>query len=112
MTNRTPLNAAVLLLLPVLYLGSYVALVTLSSGSIVVRTGMLHSCDYRWGEPYTSDFFHPLEQIDRRLRPGTWRTTFIRTRRRAARIRPRMLSDQDASLPARRHTGSSPSSAG
>ena len=58
--NRAPLIVAiVLLLLPVLYVMSYLAMV--EHGSAL---------------PYRSEaertFFWPLEQIDRKLRPLTW----------------------------------------
>lgn len=72
MTNRAPLIVAiVLLLLPVLYVGSYFAL--------VVPKGFHPSYDpygtrvhYRRGGSYAAKFFWPLEQIDWTMRPKEW----------------------------------------
>ena len=69
---RAPLILAILvLLLPVLYVGAYVA--------IVKPTGQLRGDpffdaghDYRWGGKTAAAVFWPIEQVDRRLRPGTW----------------------------------------
>jgi len=79
MANRrsaAPIIAAVLLLLPVLYVGSYLALVR-PPGVFAVRvnkgimTGSYFEC-YRCGGEVTGRVFWPLEQIDRRVRPGAW----------------------------------------
>ncbi len=79
MTNRAPLILAivVLLLVPVMYVASYVALVT-PRATLVPVTGSLGEegllvYDYRCGRGYTSLFFWPLEQIDRKVRPGAWK---------------------------------------
>jgi len=59
--SRAPLIAAiVLLLLPILYGGSYLALVVPGA-----------AMPYRGVEPARS-FFWPLEQIDRKVRPAEW----------------------------------------
>jgi hypothetical protein len=77
MTNRAPLIVAiVLLLLPVLYVGSYLAMVVpegivtkrervFGPGPAVMTTGI--DC-YRFGNDYAKRFYWPLEKIDRRLR--------------------------------------------
>jgi hypothetical protein len=93
----SPIIAAVLLLLPVLYVGSYLALVVpggfdatppIPRGTVAVpttatelrrarfqtRSGVqqivIHR--YRLGGRRAEWFFWPLEQIDRLLRPGAW----------------------------------------
>ncbi|WP_425617246.1 hypothetical protein NA78x_000919 [Anatilimnocola sp. NA78] len=72
MTTRAPLIIAiVLLLLPVLYVGTYLAMVKPRSGGDILLN-MIKS-DYRSGGDWESTVFWPLEQIDRRLRPETWR---------------------------------------
>ncbi|QDU30979.1 hypothetical protein ETAA8_61320 [Anatilimnocola aggregata] len=75
MTNRAPLIVAiVLLLLPVLYVGSYFALVehvpirAMYQGHEVT----VFVSGYRGCGPYAVLFFWPLEQIDRTVRPGAW----------------------------------------
>jgi hypothetical protein len=70
--HAAPIIAAVLLLLPVFYVGSYLALV--KPMSIAIRGGVLKSVNYRAGDELTSRFFWPLEQIDRKVRPGTWKS--------------------------------------
>lgn len=70
--NAAPIIAAVLLLLPVVYVGSYLAL---------VNPQPLPRKSYSWGQRnygYRIDglqvarFYWPLEQIDRKVRPGAW----------------------------------------
>jgi hypothetical protein len=71
-----PFSAAVLLLLPVLYVGSYLALVVPGHGGWRASKGGELSYEfwsYRVGGSYSERLFWPLEQIDRRLRPGVWR---------------------------------------
>jgi hypothetical protein len=72
--NPGPIIAAVLLLLPVLYVGSYLALVTPGGYTKTISgvTTTISPQSYRWGEPGIARFFWPLEKIDRRLRPGPW----------------------------------------
>jgi hypothetical protein len=74
--HAAPIVAAVFLLLPVLYVGSYLALVT-PSGTAV---GSIKIYDvpypvighYRAGGDISGAIFWPLEQIDRKARPGAW----------------------------------------
>jgi hypothetical protein len=79
--SRAPLIVAlVLLLLPVLYVGSYLALV-MPAGRIVLEAdaaGNLYGRTYlyRAGKKYSSVVFWPLEQIDRKVRPGTWQPQY------------------------------------
>ena len=73
-TSRAPLILAiVLLLLPVLYVGSYLALV-LPQGRLVPESPTLDvNSHYRFGrELGISRAFWPLEQIDRRMRSTHW----------------------------------------
>lgn len=67
MSSRGPLLVAiVLLLLPVLYVGSYLALLQRK------RLADPYYIQYRWGGKTAKGLYWPLEQIDRRLRPGHW----------------------------------------
>jgi hypothetical protein len=73
--NLTPLVlAGLLLLLPVLYLSSYLLLVVrrpMVSVSLTYPTQ--YSADYyRVGGDYAEAFYWPLEQIERKLRPAAW----------------------------------------
>jgi hypothetical protein len=75
--------AAVLLLLPVLYVGSYFALVVpegyLREASVQVTEPtpeMFFLKHYRFGGKVAARAYWPLEQIDRRLRPGAWEPTW------------------------------------
>ena len=74
--NRLPLIVAiVLLLLPVLYVGSYFALVDpadrlINDARFYLK--MAPMSDYRSGGNWESRVFWPIERIDRKLRPGTW----------------------------------------
>ncbi|WP_425615811.1 hypothetical protein NA78x_005742 [Anatilimnocola sp. NA78] len=83
MTNRAPLIVAVvLLLLPVLYVGSYLALVVPGGKQFVTYyrsndpqfplTGDVKLGRYRVAFQACSRIFWPLEQIDRKVRPGAW----------------------------------------
>lgn len=70
MNHRAPLVVAIfLLLLPVLYIGSYFALV-LPAGMNPRGALPFH---YRWGERKLEPVYFPIEQIDRRMRPLAWR---------------------------------------
>jgi hypothetical protein len=78
MTSRAPLITAIfLLLLPVLYVGSYLAMVV-PQGIAVERTdGIIlgswyRVAHYRAVDAFATRFFWPLEQIDRKVRPGAW----------------------------------------
>lgn len=83
-SSRTPLILAiVLLLLPVLYVGSYLALVV--PGGVprqgvgvvngVVVSSISHDNHYRVLRDQAEWFFWPLEQIDRKVRPKAWEVT-------------------------------------
>ena len=78
MHSRAPLIfAIVLLLLPVLYLGSYLALVVPQGQRIASPNASFSSrwevvIYYRLGSEFISRIFWPLEQIDRRMRPVAW----------------------------------------
>jgi hypothetical protein len=75
MTKRAPLIAAILLLLlPLLYLGSYLALVTPGPR---IGWGSARYSNYRAADEFCIRFFWPLEQIDRQLRPNAWSWPFI-----------------------------------
>jgi hypothetical protein len=80
--RATPILAAVaiLLLLVLLYVGSYLAIVK-PNGRVV--QSMYRESDgelvlgnwyyqYRFGQDWAAQFYWPLEQIDRRVRPGVW----------------------------------------
>ena len=73
--SRAPLIAAiVLLLLPMLYVGSYFALVVPkglwgSDGRVVYYRNVIELSPWR---RVTTSIFWPLEQIDRKARWGTW----------------------------------------
>ncbi|QDU31714.1 hypothetical protein ETAA8_68740 [Anatilimnocola aggregata] len=89
--------AALLLLLPVLYVGSYFAMVT--PGRVKVQFGFVPNDSYRAGAEYCEFIFWPLEQIDRRLRPAAWEVDldfrFTKTSRgpgRSARLVARVYS--------------------
>lgn len=63
---------AVLLCLPVLYVGSYLALVEPPLATTSYNTRAFGASPYRNGKQWSERVFWPLEQIDRRLRPGAW----------------------------------------
>jgi hypothetical protein len=75
--------AAVLLLLLVLYAGSYLALVIPQGfnrlpNSLNNPTNMMALINYpidhyRWGGMGAAQFFYPLERIDRTVRPQAWK---------------------------------------
>jgi hypothetical protein len=65
-----PLVIAALLLLLVLYVGNYLALVAPYHG--LYFNDIPDPPDYRCGGSWSACAFWPLEQIDRRLRPGFW----------------------------------------
>lgn len=64
--HAAPIIAAILLLLPVLYVGSYLALVKPPSLS------------YRIEGAWVSSFFWPPALIDRKLRPRVWEPELTR----------------------------------
>jgi hypothetical protein len=65
MTRSAPIIAAILLLLPVLYVGSYLALVVPNGRDFILGARSDH---YRIGGKTAAALFSPLESIDRRLR--------------------------------------------
>jgi len=68
-TTRTPVIVAVLLLLALLYIGSYFALVTPHR-----LWGMHGNSSYRIEAAGSPEIiFWPIEQLDRRLRPAAWK---------------------------------------
>lgn len=79
--TSAPIIAAILLLLPVLYVGSYLALLHHSSKTVTLQMSSRGRketfripINYRFGaDEWASTFFWPLEQIDRKMRPGAWR---------------------------------------
>lgn len=67
------LIAIVLLLLPLLYVGSYLALVRPGVDWMNMAIGSrIPDERYRVGGRFSEGIFWPVEQIDRRLRPGAW----------------------------------------
>ena len=77
MPSRVPLVVAILalLLVPVLYVGSYFALLIPTHLIFSPSPGparMLVTAHYRYGGQSTERLYWPLEQIDRRARPGMW----------------------------------------
>ena len=76
--HSAPIIAAILLILPVLYVGSYVALVVPDNAHVIPDKahadfeGWWVSSRYRVGGEWSQRFFWPLEQIDRKVRPGAW----------------------------------------
>jgi hypothetical protein len=75
MNSRAPLVVTiVLLLLPVLYVGSYLALVVPGYWLPIGTLAMMRddNPNYRYGGNHSAKFFWPLEQVDRKLRPGAW----------------------------------------
>jgi hypothetical protein len=70
--SRAPLIVAiVLLLLPVLYVGSYFVLVV-PEGFLVARDGQNFGTYYRIGGAWSRRFYWPMEEIDQKIRPRAW----------------------------------------
>lgn len=71
--------AIVLLLLPILYVASYLTLVSPNESGIYMvihaNTGVYYTRGYRNGGEWAWRLYWPLEQIDRRLRPHLWPRT-------------------------------------
>lgn len=81
MNHRAPLiTATLMLLLPSLYVASYLTLVVPGgfSPTISVKGGKIGFCNPRWIVHYrlgwntSPRLFWPLEQIDRQVRPQAW----------------------------------------
>ena len=69
--HAAPIIAATLLLLPALYVGSYLALV--EPAPLLFQDQSM----YRTGGLYADWFYWPLEQIDRQIRPDVWEPSLI-----------------------------------
>jgi hypothetical protein len=82
--HAAPIIAAILLLLPVLYVGSYLALVDPEGnpmyGSFTDFSVKKYLGHYRYGGRWSANVFWPLEQIDRKVRPGAWEPLLINDR--------------------------------
>jgi hypothetical protein len=76
--HAAPIIAAILLLLPVLYVGSYLALVVPGPAFYVSNSANGEKAHrftgYRIYPTACERIFYPLEQIDRTVRPGAWRS--------------------------------------
>jgi hypothetical protein len=71
-SSAAPIFAALFLLLPVLYLGSYLVLVV-PEGVFVEPGSRLFAGHYRMNRfGINTKVFWPLEQLDRKLRPTAW----------------------------------------
>jgi hypothetical protein len=74
-TNAAPIAIAVLLAVPLLYVGSYFALVEVSDGAILNTDN-----EWAWVEKYRVGtiaarvIYKPLNWVDRQLRPSYWQT--------------------------------------
>jgi hypothetical protein len=82
-SSGTAIIVIVLLLLPFLYIGAYLALVVPGGVSIVayitleinaapVPVDIRSDVHYRFAADRAAWFFWPLEQLDRAVRPGAW----------------------------------------
>ncbi|QDU31237.1 hypothetical protein ETAA8_63900 [Anatilimnocola aggregata] len=73
--SAAPIIAGILLL-AILYVGSYLALVVpeghMVIGNVTSRGAIATPEHYRFGSQFFSIFFLPIEQLDRRMRPGAW----------------------------------------
>jgi hypothetical protein len=76
-TRPAPIIAAILLLLPVLYVGSYLALLKPPPSQSTPYNDLLARrwSNYQAGGRFVEIVFWPLEHIDRRLRPQAWGQT-------------------------------------
>ena len=79
MTNRAPIIAAILLLLPVLYVGSYLVVVEPEDRFLTVPAeNMKHryivgTSHYCGASTSIAKFYSPLEWMDRKIRPDAWK---------------------------------------
>jgi hypothetical protein len=75
-SSAVPAIVAVLLLLPLLYIGTYLALLRPQPGSLrwaaLSNLEVRRIADYRWGGSYTRAAFQPIHQVDRLIRPSYW----------------------------------------
>jgi hypothetical protein len=77
--HAAPIIAAILLLLPMLYVGSYLALVAPGHAGLVPGPAFPDEPQefvypYHAGCVVSSSMLWPLEQLDRKLRPWAWGT--------------------------------------
>jgi hypothetical protein len=75
--SRAPLIASiVLLVLPVLYAGSYLALIrpepAVTATSMMSGQRETRVSNYKIGGGRLDWFFWPIEETDRQIRPGVW----------------------------------------
>ena len=73
--SRAPLIVAIVLFLLALYVGSYFALVVpkgIYTSQFIGGGSILLVDHYRWQNQWCERIFWPLEQIDRKVRPGAW----------------------------------------
>jgi hypothetical protein len=73
--HAAPVIAATLLLLPVLYVGSYLGMVSPCRQvhrQLAPNRKQTTTYNYRIDSRWPSNVFWPLELIDRRVRPGLW----------------------------------------
>lgn len=70
--HAAPIIAAVLLLLPVLYVGGYLALVQPEGAYVDLPGGGYYVSHYRIPGTFPGRFFWSLEWLDRRARPNSW----------------------------------------
>lgn len=72
-TGAGPLVLAIaLLLMPLLYVGSYLSLVQPKGQRIYDPSGALRVAHYRIDNHLASKVYYPLEKIDRKVRPQEW----------------------------------------
>lgn len=69
--NAAPIIAIALLLLPVLYVGSYLALVV-PEGRTFDDGGWSQPTNYRLDSEWPRHIFWPLKEVDRSVRKGLW----------------------------------------
>ena len=68
--QKAPILAAVILLLPILYIGSYFAIVLPNPLEKALADV---SGTYRFGGQFAEAFYWPVQRVDQELRPHTWR---------------------------------------
>jgi hypothetical protein len=78
-SNAAPIAIAVLLALPLLYVGSYLALVEVSGVAIANADNEKWAWveNYRVGTNAARTIYKPLNWADRQLRPSYWETEVV-----------------------------------
>ena len=72
--HAAPIIAAILLLLPVLYVGSYFALLRGAGSLSMTSSGACErKSEYRIAGDACRTVFWPLERMDRKMRPEAWK---------------------------------------